>query len=210
MLVTVEARLLSRKTRGADQILELQADQHVFEAVLGTQAGKTAGVRDRKPAGRDWRLLFWIRHPHPPPMCACLARTRSMSTLLQGPPWWTWQRTVIAIGLLLAVLAASLLRIQILNRRFARQQAARLAFARGMLESQESERRRIAASLHDSLGQDLLVIRNQAHLAIQSSAEQSDSAPAVGGNLQHHPAGASTKSARSPTTCGPINSTASD
>jgi signal transduction histidine kinase len=41
-----------------------------------------------------------------------------------------------------------------------------------MLESQESERRRIAASLHDSLGQNLLVIRSQAHLALQSMADQ--------------------------------------
>jgi signal transduction histidine kinase len=40
------------------------------------------------------------------------------------------------------------------------------------LESQENERRRIAASLHDSLGQNLLVIRSQAHLALQSMGDQ--------------------------------------
>ena len=73
--------------------------------------------------------------------------------------------------MLLVVLVAALSRIYFLNRRFVRQQMERLAFTRAMLESQESERRRIAASLHDSLGQELLVIRNQAHLALQSAPD---------------------------------------
>ncbi len=173
MLVTVKARLLSQVTRGTEQILELQADEHIFKAVLEYPAA-------RMPAYLPGSLLAVTG------VCAIetaassvtlarlMLRTPLDATLLQGPPWWTSQRTITSIGLLLTVLLASLLRIEFLKRRFARQQAARLAFARGMLESQESERRRIAASLHDSLGQNLLVIRSQAHLALQSPSDLSD------------------------------------
>jgi len=47
------------------------------------------------------------------------------------------------------------------------QQAALEAFSRKLIESQESERKRIAAELHDSLGQSLMVIKNQAAMALR-------------------------------------------
>src|ERR1700720_867789 len=43
-------------------------------------------------------------------------------------------------------------------------QAAQQAFARQLIASQEAERKRIAAELHDGLGQHLVVIRNLALL----------------------------------------------
>ena len=43
-----------------------------------------------------------------------------------------------------------------------RRQATQRAFSRELLASQERERKRIAAELHDSIGQRLIVIKNLA------------------------------------------------
>jgi PAS domain S-box-containing protein len=47
-----------------------------------------------------------------------------------------------------------------------REQKARAKYTRQLIASQESERTRIAAELHDSLGQNLLLIKNRAQLAL--------------------------------------------
>jgi signal transduction histidine kinase len=56
------------------------------------------------------------------------------------------------------------------NRRVSqleRAKEAQEAFSRQLIASQESERKRIAAELHDSLGQHLLIIKNWATLALR-------------------------------------------
>jgi signal transduction histidine kinase len=93
--------------------------------------------------------------------------------LVKSPPWWTWREAAALIGVLSAVVVGALLGIHLLRRRMERQQAAQLAFSRQILQNQESERRRIAANLHDSLGQNLLVIKNQIRLAMQPAIDGS-------------------------------------
>ncbi len=51
-------------------------------------------------------------------------------------------------------------------RRLEKRQAVQEEFSRKLIRSQEHERKRIAAELHDSLGQNLLVIKNRAALAL--------------------------------------------
>jgi signal transduction histidine kinase len=55
-----------------------------------------------------------------------------------------------------------------------REQRARTKYTRQLIASQESERARIAAELHDSLGQNLLLIKNRAQLALVTEEKPAD------------------------------------
>src|SRR6185436_896745 len=78
------------------------------------------------------------------------------------PPFWRrwWFVGLELLSVAGLAVAAYRWRIAALQRRNAQQQE----FARQLIESQESERKRIAAELHDGLGQNLLIIKNHALL----------------------------------------------
>ena len=86
------------------------------------------------------------------------------------PPFWrTWWFSSLVI-ISLAVIAVMLYRrrVAVLKRAHAAQEA----FSRQLIESQENERKRIAAELHDSLGQSLSIIMNRATLALNKPEDQ--------------------------------------
>lgn len=184
-LVRVQAGLLAQKAdNSGGEVLELQVGHRVFEATLAAGRGplpplpaggllELTGVclSELAPAPADDKT-----HWENPAVASLqiLLRRPSDVVLLKGPPWWTWKEAATVLGILLAVLAGAMLRIHLMRRRFDLQQAARLAFARQLLQSQENERRRIAANLHDSLGQNLLVIKNQVHLAMQAAPDKAE------------------------------------
>ncbi|HEX3085996.1 MAG TPA: triple tyrosine motif-containing protein [Pyrinomonadaceae bacterium] len=77
--------------------------------------------------------------------------------------WQTWWFVMLATALITAIIYLIYQqRIRILKRT----QQAQEAFSRQLIESQEAERKRIAAGLHDNLGQHLIVIKNWAALAL--------------------------------------------
>jgi signal transduction histidine kinase/ligand-binding sensor domain-containing protein len=76
----------------------------------------------------------------------------------------------------LGAVASSLVALVWLSWRYriaqmTRAQAAQQAFSRQLIASQERERQRIAAELHDSLGQNLLVVKNRALLGALSQQD---------------------------------------
>ncbi len=182
-LVQVDANVLSQKTIGDLQVLELQEQQRVFQATLADSAHslpllppgsqiRVTGVCDNEPGTQASNgktgveklsfasLNIWLRSP-------------ADVLVLKGPPWWTLKRTVLLVGALFMVLAVALLWVHLLGRRLQRQRRAQLAFSQLLLEKLESERRRIAANLHDGLGQILIAIKNQAVVARQRAADES-------------------------------------
>ena len=181
-LVRVRGNLLAQKNRGPVQVLELQSGQRAFEAVLASNdrhlptfaAGSLLDVTGVCVAGLIPAPSTESPHWANPSLVSFQVLLRSVTdvTVQQGPPWWTPMKAAALIGALIAVLGATLLWIRLLGRRYERRQLAQLEFARRILQSQETERRRIAANLHDSLGQNLLVIKNQVRLAMQPALDQ--------------------------------------
>ncbi len=89
--------------------------------------------------------------------------------LVVRPAYWqtSWFRAALLFLGLTAIYAAHRARVSRMERRRAEQDI----FARRLIDSQEQERKRIAAELHDSLGQNLLVIKNRAALALTQQAQ---------------------------------------
>ena len=93
---------------------------------------------------------------------------KSLSIVVLPPFYRTsWFTTLAAISLLGLGYSGVKLRIT----RLETERNAQRAFSRTLLGSQETERRRIAAELHDSLGQSLLIIKNRIALAQSEAAD---------------------------------------
>lgn len=77
-----------------------------------------------------------------------------------------WRRPWFIAGVVLLVLLAGFFVVRSRIKELQRRQRVQQEFSRQLLESQEQERQRIAAELHDSIGQSLLIIKNRAFIAL--------------------------------------------
>ena len=84
------------------------------------------------------------------------------------PPFYaTWWFRMIVIGIFFITgPMIYIVRIRYLKREREKQ----VRFSRKLIESQEAERKRIAAELHDGLGQNLLIIKNKLLVALTTAA----------------------------------------
>ena len=85
-----------------------------------------------------------------------------------APAFWQQWWFRMGVGAIIVAMVAGAYRRRITTLK--REQRSQQEFSQRLLESQENERKRIAGELHDSLGQDLLVIRNRALLGLKDGA----------------------------------------
>lgn len=87
----------------------------------------------------------------------------SIAIIINPKFWQTILFKIIVLGLMIGIVIFSVnRRIQRLRKEKHDQQN----FSKHMIESQEKERMRIASELHDSIGQNLIVIKNRAQIGI--------------------------------------------
>ena len=92
----------------------------------------------------------------------------SIGVIVRPALWQTWWFRSLTIALLMGLVA------MVYHRevsRLRREKMLQQEFSRRQIESQEAERKRVAAELHDGLGQDLLIMNNELQLFLKANAE---------------------------------------
>lgn len=100
-----------------------------------------------------------------------------LSIIINPPFWLTWWFRILSLA---AFAGFILLVYKRRTTQLKREREAQIDFSKRLIQSQENERKRIASELHDSLGQDLLVIKNVAMINKAASEFFDDIAKTAG------------------------------
>ena len=93
--------------------------------------------------------------------------TGAMLKVVVLPPFYrTWWFLILAA---FAIAGTAYLLFRRRLRQISLKHTAELAFSRRLIDSQEQERKRFAAEMHDGLGQSLVIIKNRARLSLKQS-----------------------------------------
>jgi ligand-binding sensor domain-containing protein/signal transduction histidine kinase len=187
-LLAIERVIVDRLPLPTNQMVQIRPQQENLEiAYTGLSWSRPQQIRFKYQMvglDRDWVEAGTRRtayYPHLPPgeyTFTVIADNGEGVWNLEGaslrvivlPPFYrTWWFTLLAA---LAGVSLGTLMYQIRVRRLTRAKAAQEAFSRQLINSQEQERKRIAAELHDSLGQSLVVIKNLAMMMLYPSDQE--------------------------------------
>jgi signal transduction histidine kinase/ligand-binding sensor domain-containing protein len=186
--VVIESFLLDRQPVAFDRTVRIAPGQENFEVEYTALSFINSGqIRFKyKLAGldHDWvdvgvRRTAYFSHVPPGEYTFTVTAANSdgvwntegasLRVVVLAPFYRTWWFMALAsLGVIGIALAGYRRRVAALRAKH----AAREAFSRQLIESQELERKRIAAELHDGLGQNLLVIKNRALLGLLAPGNQ--------------------------------------
>jgi signal transduction histidine kinase len=93
----------------------------------------------------------------------------SLEIVVLPPFYRTWWFLILAV-FVIAATAYLLFRRRVAQINL--KHVAELAFSRRLIDSQEQERKRFAAEMHDGLGQSLVIIKNRARLSLKQADQK--------------------------------------